>query len=232
FLLSYFAEHVTIPIELQFSGVALVGAAMIGAGAWLRNARRAYALALVGGGLGVLYLTTFAALQLVPLLSPPSAFALLAAIAFLAAFFLAYVAVPIVHALRGAGERRIDAILIFGVPMVGLALQALLVQDTRYALAWTAAIIAAMYALLWRALRRTKNMAMVTLAAAFGALALIFATLTVPLAVDARWTSAVWAVEAAGVYWIGCRDDRVVARGFALALQFATGIVFLVGGFN
>src|SRR5947208_1555901 len=84
FLLSYFAEHVTIPIELQFSGVALVGAAMIGAGAWLRNARRAYALALVGGGLGVLYLTTFAALQLVPLLSPPSAFALLAAIAVLA----------------------------------------------------------------------------------------------------------------------------------------------------
>ncbi|HEX9274941.1 MAG TPA: DUF2339 domain-containing protein [Casimicrobiaceae bacterium] len=324
FLLSYFAEHVTIPIELQFSGVALAGAAMIGVGAWLSNARRAYALALVGGGLGVLYLTTFAALQLVPLLSPPGAFALLAAIAvlavtlslafdaqalaalaalggllapvlvetvseplplfayvaavnavilgiawfrawraldlvgfagtfvlglwwgyefygpayfpvvepFLAGFFLAYVTVPIVHALRGAGERRVDAMLIFGVPMVGLALQALLVQDTRYGLAWTAAIIAAMYALLSGALRQTKNMATVTLAAAFGALAVIFATLTVPLAVDARWTSAIWAIEAAGVYWMGCREDRVLARGFALVLQFATGIVFLLGGFE
>jgi uncharacterized membrane protein len=324
FLLSYFAEHVTIPIELQFSGVALAGVAMIGLGAWLSNARRAYALALVGGGLGVLYLTTFAALQLVPLLSPPSAFALLAAIAalaimlslafdaqalavlaalggllapvlvetvsepltlfgyvaavngvilgiawfrawraldvvgfagtfvlglwwgyefyepayfpvvepFLAAFFLAYVAVPIVHALRGAAERRVDAMLIFGVPMVGLALQALLVHDTRYGLAWTATIVAAMYALLWRALRPTKNTATVTLAAAFGALALIFATLTVPLAVDARWTSAIWTVEAAGVYWIGCREDRLFARGFALALQFAAGIVFLAGGFE
>ncbi|HEV8259012.1 MAG TPA: DUF2339 domain-containing protein [Casimicrobiaceae bacterium] len=324
FLLSYFAEHVTIPIELQFSGVALAGVAMIGLGAWLSNARRAYALALVGGGLGVLYLTTFAALQLVPLLSPPSAFALLAAIAalaimlslafdaqalavlaalggllapvlvetvsepltlfgyvaavngvilgiawfrawraldvvgfagtfvlglwwgyefyepayfpvvepFLAAFFLAYVAVPIVHALRGAAERRVDAMLIFGVPMVGLALQALLVHDTRYGLAWTATIVAAMYALLWRALRPTKNTATVTLAAAFGALALIFATLTVPLAVDARWTSAIWTVEAAGVYWIGCREDRLFARGFALALQFAAGIGFLAGGFE
>jgi uncharacterized membrane protein len=324
FLLSYFAEHVTIPIELQFSAVALAGAAMIGVGAWLSNARRAYALALAGGGLGVLYLTTFAALQLVPLLAPPSAFALLAAIAvlaivlsvafdaqalaalaalggllapvlvetvseplllfgyvatvnlvvlgiawfrawraldligfagtfmlglwwgyefyepayfpiiepFLAAFFLAYVAVPIVHALRGAGERRVDAMLIFGVPMVGLALQALLVQDTRYGLAWTAAIIAAIYALLWHALRRTRNAATVMLAAAFGALAVIFATVTVPLAVDARWTSAIWAVEAAGVYWIGCREDRVLVRGFALALQFATGMVFLVGGFG
>jgi uncharacterized membrane protein len=77
-----------------------------------------------------------------------------------------------------------------------------------------------------------KNTATVTLAAAFGALALIFATLTVPLAVDARWTSAIWAVEAAGVYWIGCREDRLFARAFALALQFATGIVFLAGGFE
>src|SRR5208282_3138270 len=70
FLLSYFAEHVSVPIELQFAGVALVGVAMIGAGAWLRNRRRSYALALIGGGLGVLYLTTFAALQLVPMLAP------------------------------------------------------------------------------------------------------------------------------------------------------------------
>src|SRR5207245_1448644 len=51
FLLSYLAEHVTIPIELQFAGVALAGGALIGAGAWLANARRGYALALVGGGL-------------------------------------------------------------------------------------------------------------------------------------------------------------------------------------
>jgi uncharacterized membrane protein len=322
FLLSYLAEHVTIPIELQFAGVALAGGALIGAGAWLANARRGYALVLVGGGLGVLYLTTFAALQLVPLLSPASAFALLAAVAalaiilslafdaqalaalatlggllapvlvetvseplplfgyvaivnvvilgvawfrswrtldlvgfagtfvlglwwgheyyepsyfgviepFLVGFFLAYVAVPIVHALRGAGERRVDAVLIFGVPMVGLALQALLVTDTRYGLAWTAAIAAAMYGLLWLALRRSESGAPATLAAAFGALAVIFATLSVPLAVDARWTSAVWAIEAAGVYWIGCREDRRFARGFALLLQLATGIAFVLGG--
>ena len=84
FLLSYFAEHVTVPIQLQFAAVACAGGTMIGVGAWLRNRRRAYALALIGGGLGVLYLTTFAALQLVPLLAPEVAFALLAAIAMLA----------------------------------------------------------------------------------------------------------------------------------------------------
>jgi uncharacterized membrane protein len=324
FLLSYLAEHVHVPIELQFAGVALVGVAMIGVGAWLRNRRRAYALALIGGGLGVLYLTTFAAFELVPLLAADRTFALLAAIAamaiilalvfdspalaalaalggllapvlvatvgeplrlfgyvaavnvivvgvagfrawravdlvgfvgtfllglwwgyefydpayfrvvepFLAGFFLAYVALPIAHGFRGAGERRVDAMLLFGVPIVAFALQALLVSDTRYGLAWTAAAVAALYALLWQVLRRRKDAALATLTAAFAALAVIFATLTVPLAVDARWTSAMWAVEAAGVYWIGCREDRPFARGFALLLQLAAGIAMAFGGFN
>jgi uncharacterized membrane protein len=324
FLLSYLAEHVTVPIELQFAAVAVAGAALIAGGAWLRKARRAYALALVGGGLGVLYLTTFAALELVPLFSPPRAFTLLAAIStlavalslafdaqalavlatlggllapvlveavtepsplfayvafvnavilgvawfrawrfldlvgfvgtfllslwwgqeyyeptylrlvepFLIGFFVAYVAVPIAHAWRGAGERRIDAALVFGVPMIGFALQALLVHDVSYGLAWSAGIVAAMYALLWVALRRSNRGEVSTLATAFGALAVIFATLTVPLAVDARWTSAVWAVEAAGVYWIGCREGRRFARVFAVLLQIATGIAFVLGGFD
>ena len=83
FLLSYFAEHFTVPIELKFAGVALLGAAMMALGAQLRGKRPAYALALVGGGCGVLYLTTFSALQLVPLLTPQAAFALLVAIAVL-----------------------------------------------------------------------------------------------------------------------------------------------------
>ena len=324
FLLSYLAEHVSVPIELQFAAVALAGVALIAAGAWLRNARRAYALALVGGGLGVLYLTTFAALELVPLLSPASAFVLLAAIStlaivlslafdaqalsalatlggllapvlveavtepvplfayvafvnlvilgvawfrawrfldlvgvvgtfllglwwgqeyyqpaylgivepFLVGFFVTYVAVPIAHAWRGAGERRVDALLVFGVPIVAFALQALLVRDVGYGLAWSAGAMAVMYALLGLALRRSNRREVTTLMAAFGALAVIFATLTVPLAVDARWTSAVWAIEAAGVYWLGCREDRRFARGFALLLQLATGVAFVLGGFE
>ncbi len=150
---------------------------------------------------------------------------------FLAVFFLVYVALPIVHVWRGTGERRVDAMLLFGVPMVSFALQALLVHDTRYVLALTAAVVAALYALLWQVLRR-RPATVATLAAAYGALAVIFATLTVPLAVDARWTSAMWAVEAAGVYWIGCRENRPFARGFALLLQLAAGVALLVGGLD
>jgi uncharacterized membrane protein len=321
FLLSYFAEHATIPIELQFTGVALAGAAMISAGAWLSRSRRAYGLALVGGGLGVVYLTAFAAFQRVPLLSAPVAFALLAVIAtaaivlslafnaealaalaafggllapvlvdtvsepvplfgyvaavnavvvgvalfrawrvldfigflgtfvlglwwgyqyydaanfaviepFLGGFFLVYVAVPILHAFRGSTTPKLDAALVFGVPIVAFGLQGLLVHDTPYGLAWTAAILAAAYAVLWLALRRRRALAAPTLASAFGALAVVFASLTFPFAVDARWTSAAWTVEAAGLFWIGCRWDRPLVRAFALVLQFGAGVAFLFG---
>ena len=115
---------------------------------------------------------------------------------------------------------------------MALALQALLVHDTRYGLAWSAAGLALLYAVLGRLLRRRQTTGMARVAAAFAALALIFSSLTVPLAVDARWTSAVWAVEAAGVYWFGCREDRRVARGFALLLQLAAGIALLISGFD
>ena len=325
FLLSYFAEHFTVPIEAKFAGVALVGAAMIGVGARLRFARRAYAMALIGGGLGVLYLTAFAALELVPLLAPQIAFALLAAIAalaallalrfdaealaalaafggllapvlvevdttvallfgyvavvnatvlaiawrrswrrlnlvgflftflfalwwgfefyrpeyfarvepFLALFSAAYVALPVANqVLVPTTDRRLDAILVFGVPIVAFALQATLTRGTQYGLAWTAAVAALVYAALWLVLRRRREDALKPLTASHGALALIFATMVVPFALDPHWTSAIWAVEAAGVYWNACRQDSRFGRVFALLLQLGTGAAFLLGGIN
>jgi len=298
---------------------------MIGVGARLRFDRRPYAMALIGGGLGVLYLTAFAALELVPLLAPVVAFALLAAIAALAAvlalrfdaealaalaafggllapvlveaatsvallfgyvavvnatvlaiawrrswralnlvgflftflfalwwgfefyrpeyfasvepflvlFFAAYVAVPVANGvIAPATDRRLDAMLVFGVPIVAFALQATLVRGTEHGLAWSAAAVALVYAILWFALRRRREPALAPLAAAHGALALIFATLVVPLAVDPHWTSAIWAVEAAGVYWNACRQDSRFGRAFGLVLQLATGAVFVLGGVN
>jgi uncharacterized membrane protein len=68
------------------------------------------------------------------------------------------------------------------------------------------------------------------LAQSFLALAVVFGTLAVPFAVDARWTSAWWALEAAAVYWIGCRQDQRLARAFALALQACAAAAFVAGG--
>ena len=83
FLLRYVAEHSHVPIQLRLSAVACGGVALLVLGWRLRGKRSGYALALQGGGVGILYLTTFAALRLYSTLSPALAFALLV---FLAAF--------------------------------------------------------------------------------------------------------------------------------------------------
>jgi uncharacterized membrane protein len=85
FLLRYMAEHTRVPIEFRLSGIALSGAVLLIVGWRLRAARTGYALALQGGGVGILYLTVFAALRLYATLPASIAFPILAAIAALSA---------------------------------------------------------------------------------------------------------------------------------------------------
>ena len=59
---------------------------------------------------------------------------------FLAVFFLFYVTIAVLYAKREsfAAKAPVDALLVFGVPLVAFALQAALVHDTRYGVAWSA----------------------------------------------------------------------------------------------
>ena len=327
FLLKYFAEFVTIPIEVKLLGVALAGGALVALGGWLTRTRPGYGLSLEGAGAGILYLTTFAAFRLYDVLPAVPAFVLLVAIAvltvalavradsqalaglaiaggflapflvatssgaparllgyfailnaaifalawvrawrglnvlgfvftfalglfwgerfyrpehfatvepFLALFFVFYVAIAILYAKRGPLQAKapVDALLVFGVPLVGFALQASLVYDTRYGVMWSALCVAAVYGALAGALFRRPEPGLSLLARAFFVLAVIFATVAIPFAADPRWTSAWWALEAAGVYWIGCRQRQPLARAFALLLQAGAAIAFVVGGFE
>ena len=81
FLLRYLAEHTQVPVQFRLTAVASTGLALLVLGWRLRSRRLGYALALQGGGVGILYLTTFAALRLYALLPATVAFALLVAIA-------------------------------------------------------------------------------------------------------------------------------------------------------
>lgn len=80
FLLRYAYERVHVPIELRLTGASLVALAMLAIGWRLRDKRRAYALILQGGGIGVLYLVIFGAFRLFNLLPAPAAFAMLVAV--------------------------------------------------------------------------------------------------------------------------------------------------------
>lgn len=86
FLLKFAAERNMLPIEFRLAGAALGGAALLIIGWRLRNRMRPYSLALQGGGIGLLYLTAFAALRFYDLLPPAATFAMLVAVAALSAF--------------------------------------------------------------------------------------------------------------------------------------------------
>jgi len=77
FLVKYATDNFRFPVELRLAGVAAGAIAMLAIGWRLRAKRPGYALAMQGGGIGLLYLTVFAALRLYALLPPGIAFALL-----------------------------------------------------------------------------------------------------------------------------------------------------------
>lgn len=81
FLLRYAYEHVRVPIELRLTGIAIGAIALLVIGWQLRSRRAGYALALQGGGIGILYLLIFAAFRLYQLLPPTAAFVLLVGVA-------------------------------------------------------------------------------------------------------------------------------------------------------
>jgi len=324
FLLRYFAEHFTVPIELRLGGVALAGLALAALGVRVAANRPAYGLTLQGAGAGVLYLTTYAAFRLYAVLPEPAAVALLVAVSaatvwlavrsdaqalaglaiaggffapmliatggeplwlfgyfavlngaifalawtkawraldalgfvftfalgafwghgyyrpehfavvqpFLALFFGFYVTIAILHARRGLPAARdpVDGLLVFGVPLTGFALQAALVRDVTHGAAWSALAIAVLYALLHVALRRRDEPGLLLLSRAFLALAVIFAMIAVPFALDNRETAALWAVAAAGAHWFGVRQGARVVRVAALVVQLVSGIVFVASG--
>ncbi len=149
---------------------------------------------------------------------------------FLIAFFVLYLAASLMYATRHGlqPKQAVDATLIFGLPLVAFGLQAGLVRDIEYATAFSSLAMGAIYlGLGWWALKRKDGGVGQWLAECFVALGMGFVTLAVPLALDARWTTAVWAAEGAAVYWMGKRQDRWLARLAGLALQVLAALSFI-----
>ena len=207
-----------------FTYYAVLNAAVF-AIAWLRPWR---ALNLIGFaftfGIGTLWGAQYFRPELFATVEP-----------FLILFFLFYVAIPVLYALRGPDARRplVDGTLVFGTPLLAFPLQAAMLPDDRYALAYSALAVAMLYAgLAWWLIRRRS---VPLLGQSFGALALGFATLAVPLALSARWTCATWALEGAAVAWLGLRQRRMLPQFTGWALQGLAALAYVAsvvdGGF-
>ena len=150
---------------------------------------------------------------------------------FLVLFFLSYVAIAVLFALRQAPRltHYVDGTLVFGTPLVAFGLQAALVRDMEFGSAWSAFALAAFYIAIASLLHSRRRDTLRLLVESFLALGVGFATLAVPLAFDGRWTSAVWAVEGAAIVWVGVRQGRMLPRIFGMLLQPAAGFAFLAG---
>ncbi len=147
---------------------------------------------------------------------------------FLIAFFAIYVAIGLFYAMRhsDAKGQTLDGMLIFGTPIVSFALQTQLVSHIEYRAAISAVISSAIYLILAFALRKRETSMAKWLSLSYAALALIFATLAIPLAVDGRLTAAVWAIEGAGVYWLATHQKRWMGQAFGALMQLLAALAF------
>lgn len=148
---------------------------------------------------------------------------------FLLLFFAFYLLIPPLYARRGASDGRdlIDGCLVFGTPLIAFSLQAGLLDGKRMPLAFCALVLAAIYAGLAAMLRRGARHRM--LSASYAVLAVGFATLAVPLALAAEATACVFALEGAGLVWLGLRQDRVLPQLTGGLLQLMAAGAFVIG---
>ena len=334
FLLKYASDRGLLSMEARMAGAGLLGVALLAVGWVLRRSRPAYAVLIQGGGVGVLYLTIFAAARFLDMIPPFWALALMSAVVilsgalavlqdaaplalfgaaggfaapillstgqgdhvqlfsyyallnlgvlgtawrkawrslnllgfcctfgigalwgagyyrpeffgtvepFLVLFFVMYGLVSILFAranqagglvrLDSALVRldsalvRLDSALVFGLPLAAFALQAGLVRDMEFGGAYSCLGLALWYLLPLKALRG-QGEGMRLLAEAHLALGVIFVSLAVPMALDATWTASTWALEGAGMIWLGHRQGRLVTRVFGLLLQLGAGLAF------
>lgn len=150
---------------------------------------------------------------------------------FLILFYLMYAGVSILNCVRQPPDLKgyVSGSLVFGLPVIAFTLHATLVSKIEFALAWSALALGAFYLALGWILFRTRRDTFRLLVEAFAALGVIFASLAIPLAFDTRTTAAMWAVEGAGLLWLGVRQQRKLARAFGALLQIAAGAGFLIG---
>jgi uncharacterized membrane protein len=322
FLLRYAAERGMLPIEYRLMATAAGAVALLAVGWLLRASRPDYAVVLQGGGVGILYLTIFAAFRLYALLPATLTFALLLVVVafsallaiaqnamslavlgtsggflapilastdsgshvalfsyyavlnigvagiawfrawrflnwmafvftfaigfawgrqyyrpelfattepFLVFFFLLFVIVAVLFAHRQPPQLRgyIDGSLVFGAPAIAFGMQSALVADIPFARAYSAVALSALYLALARVLWH-RDHALRPLAEAFLALAVVFLIVAVPMAFDGHATAAAWALEGAGLVWIGIRQRRWLARLAGAALLLGGGVAFAV----
>jgi uncharacterized membrane protein len=148
---------------------------------------------------------------------------------FLILFFLFYVGIALAYARRQQTRLKdyVDATLVLGTPLLAFGLQAGLVKNMHFGLAWSALALGGFYVALALGLWRRGRERWRVLVETFAAIGVIFGTLAIPFALDGRWTSGAWALEGAGFVWYGLRRGQRRTWIFGMVLQAGAWFSFI-----
>jgi len=148
---------------------------------------------------------------------------------FLTLFFLLYFLIPVlVENRRPEGQRnRIDAVLVFGLPLFWLPLQAGLLDGRNAVIAAASLSAAALYLASAHWLLRRRQIRRLGRAHAFLAVAL--ATVAMPFAFSESTVVMIWALEGAALVWYGIDDRSRLSRLAGLALISLAMAIWLLG---
>jgi uncharacterized membrane protein len=149
---------------------------------------------------------------------------------FLALFFLFYVAIALLYAAKQAPQLKsyVDGTLVFGTPMIAFGLQYGLVKEMPFGTALSSLALGLFYTATALTLWKKRGGSLKLLVESFLALGIIFGTLAIPFALDGRWTSSAWALEGAGILWIGLRQKQKLTWAFGLLVQAGAWLSFLL----
>ena len=149
---------------------------------------------------------------------------------FLITFFLFYVLITILYALRHTENQRgmINTSLALANPVIVFGMQAGLVQDYHYGAAWSAFALCLFYGLLASTLFLSGAKTLRQLAAVFCGLAILFGTLTIPFTFTHLWSSTSWALESIILLWCGIRQGNANLRLSSCIVMLASMIMFML----
>ncbi len=146
---------------------------------------------------------------------------------FLATFWLLFLGVSLLYALRQPDARRglFDTTLMFALPLAAFGIESQFVDGVELALA--AVVAAAVYLASSALLLKRRDAALTVLTEASFGVGVAFLTLAVPLAASAQWTAAAWALEGVALLWVGTRQHRWLPL-LAGAVLHAAGAIALL----
>jgi uncharacterized membrane protein len=143
---------------------------------------------------------------------------------FLAAFWLLFLGVSLLYALRQPAATRglFDTTLMFALPLAAFGIETRFAAGVELALA--SVIAAAAYLGSSALLLKRRDASLRVLAEASFGVGIAFLTLAVPLAASAQWTAAAWALEGVALLWVGLRQQRWLPLLAGMALHGAAAI--------